>query len=122
MTTINTNKTVSVGVAAAIALGGAFALGAATQVDAAPLSISQSAVKEAAPDNVIDIRRRRYHSGHAVAGLALGIIGSAIAHQHYRDRYRHRYYHGGYYPHYGYGYGCYRVHNHRNSAVSLRCR
>ena len=118
-------KPIALGVAATIALSGAFALGTTAPVNAAPLSISQTAVKEAAPDNVIDVRRRRYH-GHAIAGLALGIIGTALAYKHYRHhrRHHHHYYHGGYYPHYGYHGGCYmlRSHNHRNSAVSWRCR
>lgn len=95
------------GVAAAIALSGAFALGTTAPASAAPLSISQTAVKEAAPDNVIDVRRRhRHYGGHAVAGLALGIIGAAIAHRHYKRHHR-RHYH--YYPHYGY----HHHHHHR---------
>jgi hypothetical protein len=132
MTTGNTGnrarKPIAVGIAAVIALSGAFALGTTAPVNAAPLSISQTAVKEAAPDNVIDVRRRRYRSGHAIAGLALGIIGTALAYKYHRDYHRHHYhrhyYHGGYYPHYGYRYGrgCDRVHNHRNSVVSWRCR
>ena len=130
MTTIIRSKTartpLALGAAAAISLAGTLALGVATPADAAPLSISQTAVKEAAPDNVIDVGRRRYRSGHAIAGLALGIIGTALAYKHYRDHHRHHhhYYHGGYYPHHGYRGGCYmlRSHNHRNSAVSWRCR
>src|SRR5690606_39908829 len=112
MSTVNMSnrarKPVAAAVAAAVALGGAFALGSTVPVNAAPFAVSQTAVKEAAPDNVIDVRRRhRHRSGAAVAGLALGIIGSALAYQHYRDHRRHyhrHYYHGGYYPHYGYRY------------------
>ena len=42
-------KPLAVGTAAAITLSSVFALGATTPVNAAPLSISQTAVKEAAP-------------------------------------------------------------------------
>jgi hypothetical protein len=116
-----TRRTFALGpTAAAIALASMLALGATAPASAAPLSVGQTAVKEAAPDGVIDVRRRRHRSGHAAAGLALGIIGGALAHQHYRHHHRH-YYHGGYYPHSRYRYGCDRVHNHRNSAVSWRC-
>ena len=106
MTTINNRarKPAAVSVAAAIALTSVFALGSTAPVNAAPLSISQTAVKEAAPDNVIDVRRRhRHYGGHAIAGLALGIIGAAIAHQAYKRHHRHHYHH-----HYGYApYGYY---------------
>lgn len=107
MSTVNMSnrarKPVAAAVAAVVALGGAFALGSTTPVNAAPFAISQTAVKEAAPDNVIDVRRRhRHYGGHAVAGLALGIIGAAIAHKAYRRHHRHHYHHG-YHPHYYYG-------------------
>jgi len=104
------HKPLALGVAAAIALGGAFALGATAPAGAAPISVSQSAVKEAVPDNVIDVRRRYrgHRGGHAVAGLALGIIGAAIAaHQYdryHRRQYQHQYYQPHYYqPHHYYG-------------------
>jgi hypothetical protein len=113
--TIRARKPVAVAVAAAIALSGAFALGSTATVNAAPLSVSQTAVKEAAPDNVTNVHRRhRHYGGHAVAGLALGIIGAAIAHKAYRRHHRHHH-HYGYHPHYyGGGYygspGCIRRH------------
>jgi hypothetical protein len=113
MTNTNSNarKPVAIGIAAAIALSGAFALGTTAPASAAPFSVSQAAVKEAAPENVIDVRRRHrhWHGGHAVAGLALGIIGAAIAHKAYRRHHRHHYhpyYYGGYYG----APGCIRRH------------
>jgi hypothetical protein len=112
--TINrARRPVAVAVAAAIALSGAFALGSTASVNAAPFSVSQAAVKEAAPDNVTNVHRRhRHYGGHAVAGLALGIIGAAIAHKAYKRHYRHHHY--GYHPHYYGGYygapGCIRRH------------
>ena len=96
-----TNRSLAIGVAAAISLGGAFALGATSPAQAAPLSVNALALKEAAPENVIDVHRRsRRYGGHAFAGLALGVIGAVIAHQAYKDsrRYRRRHY----YQPYGY--------------------
>ncbi len=95
-------KPLALGIAAAIALGGAFVPGASAPAAAAPLSINQLAVKEAAPDNTIEVRRRSRRGGAVVAGLALGIIGAAIAAQAY-DRHHRRYYRA-YHPH-GYYYG-----------------
>jgi hypothetical protein len=95
-----TNRSLAIGVAAAISLGGAVALGATGPAQAAPLSVNALALKEAAPENVVDVRRRRYYGGHAVAGLALGIIGAVIAHQAYKDSRRYRRHH--YYQPYGY--------------------
>jgi hypothetical protein len=91
------------GVAAAISLSGAFALGATGPAQAAPLSVNALALKEAAPENVVDVRRRRHYGGHAVAGLALGIIGAVIAHQAYKDSRRYHRHH--YYQPHGYYYG-----------------
>lgn len=107
-----TKRSLAIGVAAAISLGGAFALGATGPAQAAPLSVNAMALKEAAPENVVDVRRRwrRHRSGHAFAGLALGVIGAVIAHQAYRDSRRYRRHH--YYQPYGY-YGppaCIRRH------------
>jgi hypothetical protein len=97
-----TKRSLAIGVAATIALGGAFALGATSPVQAAPLSVNAIALKDAAPANVIDVRRRsrRHYGGHAIAGLALGVIGAVIAHQAYKDHRRHRRHH--YYQPYGY--------------------
>lgn len=119
MTTGNTGnrarKPIAVGVAAAIALSGAFAFGTAVPVSAAPLSISQTAVKEAAPDNVIDVgRRHRHWHGHAIAGLALGIIGAAIAHRHYKRHHRHYYYYHPHAYHYGFHHHHRRHHHHHH--------
>ena len=94
------NRSLAIGVAAAISLGGAFALGATSPSQAAPLSVNALALKEAAPENVIDVHRRRYYRNHAVAGLALGVIGAVIAHKIYKDRRRH--YQRHYYQPYGY--------------------
>jgi hypothetical protein len=102
-----TNRSLAMGVAAAISLGGAFALGATGPAQAAPLSVNALALKEAAPENVVDVHRRsrrsRRYGGHAFAGLALGVIGAVIAHQAYKDSRRYRRQH--YYQPYGYYYG-----------------
>ena len=85
-------KPVALAVAAAVALGGSFALGATAPASAAPLSINQMMLKEAVPgDNVIEVGRRR--TGRVIAGMALGIIGAAIAHKAYRHHYRHHHRH-----------------------------
>jgi len=107
-----TNRSLAIGVAAAISLSSAFAIGAANPSQAAPLSVNALALKEAAPENVIDVHRRRYRGSHAFAGLALGVIGAVIAHKAYKDSRRHRrhYY---YHQQYGYYYGapsCIRRH------------
>lgn len=106
-------KSLAIGVAAALSLGGAFALGATAPTHAAPLSVNALALTEAAPENVTEVRRRwrRSRSGHAIAGLALGIIGTAIA-AHQYDRYHRKRYRRHYYQPYGY-YGpppCIRRH------------
>jgi hypothetical protein len=103
--TINTAcKPVAMGVAAVIALSGAFTVGTTASVSAAPLSIGQTVVRDAVPDNVTNVHRRhRHYGGHAVAGLALGIIGAAIAHKAYKRYHRHHHYYGGG-PYYSYGY------------------
>jgi hypothetical protein len=64
-------KSLAIGVAAALSLGGAFALGATAPTQAAPLSVNALALKEAAPENVTEVRRRwrRHRRGAAVAGL-----------------------------------------------------
>ena len=74
--------------AALIAIAGAVALGAATPLWAAPVSSSMSAVENAAPSMVTDVRNRghRGHRGNRVrnhgvngAGVAFGILGAAAA-------------------------------------------
>lgn len=105
-------KSIALSAASIIALGGAFALSATNPASAAPIGLNALALTEAAPSNVVDVRKRRgrsfrghrgfrghrawrghrHHGGHAIAGLALGIIGAGIA--------------SSYYP-YGYGYGPY---------------
>jgi hypothetical protein len=99
-----TRKPIAIGLAAAIALGSGIASWTPSSASAAPLASNQLAVKEAAPDDVIDVRRwRRHHSGAAFAGLALGVIGAIIAHEAYRRHHRRHYYYAphGYYGYYG---------------------
>jgi hypothetical protein len=85
----------------ALALGGAIAMASAAPLGApavaAPLSMNASVVKDATPDDVINVHRR--HGGAVVAGLALGIIGAVIAHEAYRRHHRRYYYD---YPYYYY--------------------
>jgi hypothetical protein len=97
-----TNRSLAIAVAATMTLSGAFALGATSPTQAAPLSVNAAALTDAVPENVIDVRRRgrRHYGGHAIAGLALGVIGAVIAHQAYKDHRRHRRHH--YYQPYGY--------------------
>ena len=71
--------------AAFIAIAGAVALGAATPSWATPASSSMSAIENAAPSMVTDVRyrghRARHHRSNGVngAGVALGILGAAAA-------------------------------------------
>jgi hypothetical protein len=97
-------KPLAVATAALLAFGMAFALGA-TPAAAMPLSVNQAALQEAVPDNVVDVHRRYRgsRSGHAIAGLALGIIGTVIAERQYRKYHRRHYHHHYYHPHYYYG-------------------
>lgn len=111
-------KTIAIGAASFLALGGALTLGATSPASAAPIGANAIALNEAAPANVIDVRRRgrrghRWHGHrhgggwgrHAVAGLALGIIGAGVA-SHYYGGYPYGYGHYGYYPrHRYYHYG-----------------
>ena len=104
-----------------IAVAGAVVFGAVSPSWAAPVFSSTSAVREAAPSAVSDVRyrghRRAYRNNGA--GIALGVLGVAGAiagaaaydhrysgdHRYYGDRgyYRQGYYGGG--PTYGYGGG-----------------
>jgi len=119
MNVMTSRKPVAVGLAAAIAMGGMFMPGATGTANAAPLSTNALALKEAAPSDVIDVRRwRRHRSGAAFAGLALGIIGAAIVARQYDRRHR-RHYDNYYAPNYYYGGGYapqyhYRHHNHHH--------
>ena len=111
-------KSIALGTASIVALGGALALGATSSASAASIGSSALALKEAAPSNVVDVRKRRrgwkrgwrghrhgHRRGHAIAGLALGIIGAGIA-SHYYGGYPYGYGHYGYYPrHRYYHYG-----------------
>lgn len=92
-------RPLAIGVAAAIALGSTFSIGVSSPAAAAPVNSSTLALKEAAADHVIDVHKRwRRHSGAAVAGLALGVIGSIIAHEAYRKRHRRHYHYYEPYP------------------------
>lgn len=92
-------KPIAIGLAAAIAAGSLFVPGVTGVAAAAPLSTNAQALKEAAPSDVIDVRRWRRNRGAAIAGLALGVVGAAIVAREY-DR-RHRRHYGYYdYPHY----------------------
>jgi hypothetical protein len=107
------NKPIAAGLTAAIALGAALAPGGTA--NAAPLSASSQAVKNAAPSDVIDVRRYRgygWGGGAAVAGLALGIMGAAIAARRYDygPYYGYGPYYAGAYP---YGYYPYRPYRYR---------
>jgi hypothetical protein len=101
---MQTRKPIAIGLAVAIALGSGIASWTPSSANAAPLASNQLAVKEAAPDDVIDVRRwRRHRGGAAFAGLALGVIGAIIAHEAYRRHHRRHYYYApyGYYGYYG---------------------
>lgn len=102
MNLMNSRKPIALSLAAAIAVGSGFVPGSYGTANAAPLSTNALALKEAAPSDVIDVRRwRRHRSGAAFAGVALGIIGGVIAARQY-DRYHRRHY-GYYEPNYYYG-------------------
>lgn len=94
-------KPLALGLAAAIALGGAFVPGMSSPAAAAPLSMNHLALKEAVPDNTIEVGRRGRRAAAAFAGLALGIIGAAVAaHAYDRHHRRHHRYHRAYHPYY----------------------
>lgn len=100
--------------AVVIGIAGAITLTALTPAWAVPVMSSTATVKAAMPDQITDVRYRRYHRGYgggaAFAGLAFGLIGSAIAASQYRQSYGYYgqpYYYGSpyaYAPAYGYGY------------------
>jgi hypothetical protein len=94
--------------AVVIAIAGAVALGAVTTVSAAPLRSSTTALNNAAPSSVVDVRyyRHRHYRNHYGPGVALGAVGAAAAiagaatygNGYYGNR---NYYGGG--PYYGSG-------------------
>ncbi len=107
------NKSIATGLTAVLALGAAAAPGGIAS--AAPLSTSSHAMKQAVPNDVIDVRRYRgygWGGGAAFAGLALGVMGAAIASRRYGPYYGPHYgpYYAGAYP---YGYYPYRPYRYR---------
>jgi transposase len=102
--------------AVVIAIAGAVALGAVTTVSAAPVLSSTTALNNAAPSSVIDVRYYRHGNYHNYGpGVAFGALGAAAAiagaatygNGYYGDRYYgnrgyygRNYYGGG--PYYGY--------------------
>jgi hypothetical protein len=108
-----------------IALAGAtaLALAATSPAASAPVASNTALLKASAPDATIEVRHRGYRHGYrrhwagpAVAGLALGIIGSAAfaatapRYYYYDDPYYYapRAYYADPYPYsYSYGYGPY---------------
>jgi hypothetical protein len=99
--------------AVVIAIAGAVALGAVTTVSAAPVLSSTTALNNAVPSSVIDVRyyRHRHYRNHYGPGVALGVLGAAAAiagaatygNDYYGNRgyYERGYYGGG--PYYGSG-------------------
>ena len=84
----------SLSLAAAVAIGTAAALSHVSQSNAGPIPLAMAAVKTAVPEDVIEVRNR---GGAIFAGLALGLIGAAIAGNSYYGS-------GYYYPSYPYSY------------------
>src|ERR1039457_3504642 len=64
--------------AVVIAIAGAVALGAVTTASAAPVLSSTTALNNAAPSSVINVRHYR-HYRHYGPGLGLGVLGAAAA-------------------------------------------
>ena len=105
----------SISIAIAVTIGATAALSHVSRSNAGPLPTALAAVKTAVPEDVIEVRNR---GGAIFAGLALGLIGAAIAGNSY---YGSGYYYPAYpypysysyspYPYYGYpsyGYPYYR--------------
>ncbi len=128
MNVTTSRKPVAIGLAAALALGSVFVPGVTGTANAAPLSTNALALKEAAPSDVVDVRRWRRNHGAAVAGLALGIIGSALIAREYDRRHRRHYesyyapnyyYGGGYAPQYRYRHHQHHRHHNRGGGTHL---
>jgi hypothetical protein len=103
----------SLSLAVAVAIGTTAAPSHVSQSNAGPIPTAMAAVKTAVPEDVIEVRNR---GGAIFAGVALGLIGAAIAGNGY---YGSGYYYPAYpypysyspYPSYGYpsyGYPYYR--------------
>jgi hypothetical protein len=86
-----------------LATAGTFALGAVAPTGAAPITAGSTALKDAVPSDVVDVRWRG-HGGAVVGGLALGLIGGALIAGATRPYYGYGYGYGYGYPAYGYGY------------------
>jgi hypothetical protein len=99
------SRTIAIAAASCLAVAGALALGTSPAA-AAPISTNAIAVNDAAPGNVIDVRRRGRHHGHwgkyAAAGFALGFLGGAFAPHWGYGHYPHASFGYGYYPAFGY--------------------
>jgi hypothetical protein len=98
------SRMIALGAASCLAVAGALALGASPAASA-PLGANVIALKEAAPGYVVDVHRRGHRSWgkYAVAGLALGFLGGALA-PHWWGGHSH-------YPHASFGYGYYPAYN-----------
>lgn len=99
-------KLTAISLAGTVGLG-TLAIGPLPAV-AAPVAPNQDGIKQAAPTNKEDVRRRRWrrhrHYGPAVAlGAFAAFAGAIAAHRHHRHYYYG--YPGPYYPAYGYYYG-----------------
>jgi hypothetical protein len=104
--------------AVVIAIAGAVALGAVTTASAAPVLSSTTALNNAAPSSVIDVRyyRHGYYRNYG-PGVGLGVLGAAAAiggaatygNGYYGNRYYGNRYYGnrGYYGRSYYGGGPY---------------
>ena len=83
-------------------LGVAATLSAANTSTAGVLPVDAVTAKAAASQNIVEVR---HHGGALFAGVALGLLGAAVADSYYRHHY---YYHPYYYPPYPYYYPRYR--------------
>jgi hypothetical protein len=89
----------------AVTVSATAASGVATPVEAGPMPVVATALRQAAPDHAADVRYRRNNGGALIAGAAIGLIGGLIASQAYAPHYDY-YYGGGYAPvYYGPAYG-----------------
>jgi hypothetical protein len=67
--------------AVVIAIAGAVALGAVTTASAAPVLSSSTALNNAGPSSIIDVRyyRHRHYRHYYGPGVAFGVLGAAAA-------------------------------------------